>query len=431
MNVLRLQVHNIMRISDLDLDLDGHHLVLVGGKNGQGKTSAIKSLLMALCGKRDMDFPEVVLKEGEDHGYVKVDLSGDEDLGDLNGFTIELGFRRRRGGKIEESLRLLDSTGEQSPQPRKLLSDLYSLRAFDPLSFEKAKPKEQVEMIRELLGLDFTELDKEHGKVYARRTEVNRQLKELEGARKTMRVPLRAPKEKVKVSELLAEIDKAKEHNKAGQLLLTATDDSHAEIEKQKAIKEKLLAQLASCEQAIEKACLEHKKNHEKLEAFKPIDITPLKEKIDSAEQTNADFDQATKVKETDENIRKVQKLADELTYTLESIEADKQARIESAAWPVEGMAIDSEGVTLKGLPFVQASRAERIRTSVKIAMAMNPKLKLMVSENGSDCDVDTLKELESICAEQDYQLIMEFVTRSGADEELCAVVLEEGQAKE
>ena len=50
MNVLRLQVHNIMRISDLDLDLDGHHLVLVGGKNGQGKTSAIKSLLMALCG---------------------------------------------------------------------------------------------------------------------------------------------------------------------------------------------------------------------------------------------------------------------------------------------------------------------------------------------------------------------------------------------
>jgi hypothetical protein len=54
-----------------------------------------------------------------------------------------------------------------------------------------------------------------------------------------------------------------------------------------------------------------------------------------------------------------------------------------------------------------------------------------MVSQDGSDCDLDTLKQLEEICREEDYQLIMELVTRGKDDEGLCAVVFEDGQAKE
>jgi hypothetical protein len=31
MKVLTVQAHNVMRIADIDFDLDGHHLYLVGG----------------------------------------------------------------------------------------------------------------------------------------------------------------------------------------------------------------------------------------------------------------------------------------------------------------------------------------------------------------------------------------------------------------
>jgi hypothetical protein len=118
------------------------------------------------------------------------------------------------------------------------------------------------------------------------------------------------------------------------------------------------------------------------------------------------------------------------MTDALEDIKSKKQTAMEEAKWPVPGMSLDDNGVLLDGLPFEQASRAQRIRTSVKIEMAAKPKLRLMVSQDGSDCDMDTLNELEAICKENDYQLIMEFVTRSQADEELCAVVFEDGQAK-
>lgn len=430
MRVLNLKVHNILKVSDLDMSMDGHHLVLIGGKNGQGKTSAIRALLMALCGKRGMDFPDVVLKEGEDHGWVKVDLSGDEDLGDLQGLTIEMGFRRRRGGKIEESFRLLDSTGEEAPEPRKLLSSLYSLRAFDPLAFEKAKPKEQVELIRRLLGLDFEEEDKEYDRVFSERTQVNRQLKELEARRSAIRVPTNAPKEKVSVSTLVKELDAARDFNASVE-----REDDRLKSLRSKA--ESLAAKKAELAELLKKVDLEIEANSalvaDQLVIVKDlakIDTSAIQAKIESSEELNAAYDLKVSADQLDKQIRETVRKADDMTDALEDIKAKKQKAMEEAKWPVPGMSLDDNGVLLDGLPFEQASRAQRIRTSVKIEMAAKPKLRLMVSQDGSDCDMDTLNELEAICKENDYQLIMEFVTRSEADEELCAVVFEDGQAK-
>ena len=430
MRVLNLKVHNILKVSDLDMSMDGHHLVLIGGKNGQGKTSAIRALLMALCGKRGMDFPDVVLKEGEDHGWVKVDLSGDEDLGDLQGLTIEMGFRRRRGGKIEESFRLLDSTGEEAPEPRKLLSSLYSLRAFDPLAFEKAKPKEQAELIRRLLGLDFEDQDKEYDQVFAERTQVNRQLKELEARRSAIRVPSNAPKEKVSVGALVKELDAARELNANVDKESARVDELRAKVDQLNAKHLEAKALVAKLEADIETATDLYGKQCWAAENLAKIDTSAIQAKIESSEELNAAYDLKVSADQLDKQIRETVRKADGMTDALEDIRSKKQTAMEEAKWPVPGMSLDDNGVLLDGLPFEQASRAQRIRTSVKIEMAAKPKLRLMVSQDGSDCDMDTLNELEAICKENDYQLIMEFVTRSQADEELCAVVFEDGQAK-
>ena len=430
MRVLNLKVHNILKVSDLDMSMDGHHLVLIGGKNGQGKTSAIRALLMALCGKRGMDFPDVVLKEGEDHGWVKVDLSGDEDLGDLQGLTIEMGFRRRRGGKIEESFRLLDSTGEEAPEPRKLLSSLYSLRAFDPLAFEKAKPKEQAELIRRLLGLDFEDQDKEYDQVFAERTQVNRQLKELEARRSAIRVPSNAPKEKVSVGALVKELDAARELNANVDKESNRVDELRAKVDQLNAKHLEAKALVAKLEADIETATDLYGKQCWAAENLAKIDTSAIQAKIESSEELNAAYDLKVSADQLDKQIRETVRKADGMTDALEDIRSKKQTAMEEAKWPVPGMSLDDNGVLLDGLPFEQASRAQRIRTSVKIEMAAKPKLRLMVSQDGSDCDMDTLNELEAICKENDYQLIMEFVTRSQADEELCAVVFEDGQAK-
>ena len=51
MKVLNLKVKHILGLKELDLDLD-EGMILVGGANGQGKSSTLNALKMALCGKR-------------------------------------------------------------------------------------------------------------------------------------------------------------------------------------------------------------------------------------------------------------------------------------------------------------------------------------------------------------------------------------------
>ena len=68
------------------------------------------------------------------------------------------------------------------------------------------------------------------------------------------------------------------------------------------------------------------------------------------------------------------------------------------------------------------------IVASVKIGMAANPKLRLLVCQNGSDLDTDTLEVLDALLKENDFQMIVELVTRTEADEDLCAVVIKDGQ---
>ena len=69
MQVLKYEAHNVLGVKDVKFDLAGRHLFLVGGKNGQGKTSALTALVMALAGKSGMsDYPEIALRKGEKKG---------------------------------------------------------------------------------------------------------------------------------------------------------------------------------------------------------------------------------------------------------------------------------------------------------------------------------------------------------------------------
>jgi len=171
MQVLNYKAHNVLGIKDVDLAMEGKHLILIGGANGQGKTSALTALVMALAGKSGMEkYPEIPLRDGQRSGKITVELSGDLELHESDTLTAELTWRRKRGGEIDEQFRLLDSTGEEAPEPRTLLKRLFDLRAFDPLAFERLKPKEQATTVQRLLGLDLSKFDEERKQVYEDRT---------------------------------------------------------------------------------------------------------------------------------------------------------------------------------------------------------------------------------------------------------------------
>jgi energy-coupling factor transporter ATP-binding protein EcfA2 len=208
MKVLTYEARNVMRVSDVKFDLAGRHLYLIGGKNGQGKTSAITALLMALCGKSGFDYPEVALKDGEQKGWVKVKLSGDEELHEPEGLTIELFLRRKRDGQVIEEFHVLDSAGQEAPEPRTLLKRLCEMRGFDPLAFERMDKKAKRDLLAKLLGLDFTAEKAAHKKAYDERTRVGNDGKKLKAQYDAMPEHKDVPAAEISVTDLMAELEK-------------------------------------------------------------------------------------------------------------------------------------------------------------------------------------------------------------------------------
>lgn len=434
MRVISYSAHNILAVSDIRFDLDGRHLFLVGGKNGQGKSSALTALQMALCGRSGMDYPEIALKEGEDKGWVEVNLSGDEDVQEPTGLKVELFLRRKRSGQVVEEFRITDSAGEEAPEPRTYLKRLCESRGFDPLAFERLDKKAKRTTLQRLLGLDFTAEQKEFKRLYDERTLVNK-----EASRLNLKLD-ELPEHKdvtdsVSVAELMEELDQCRATKAANQkvrnsvaILQTELADVEREIADTKkqiaALEAKLLTQ-ESHQVTIEKKLDAATKE---VSTLVDPDESAIKAKINEAAEINAKVEQNKERQRVLEEARGKEAESENLTERMKEIEDSKDARLRAAKWPVPGLSLDEEGVLYNGLPFEQASKSQRVLASTKIGMALNPKLKLLVCQDGNDLDEDSMAALEQVLKENEFTMLCEVVTRTAADEDLCAVVIKDGK---
>ncbi len=110
----------------------------------------------------------------------------------------------------------------------------------------------------------------------------------------------------------------------------------------------------------------------------------------------------------------------------MEARNAAKAKAISAAKMPVPGLEFGEGEILLNGLPFDQGSDAERLRTSIAIAMAANPKLRVIRVRDGSLLDDDAMKLLGEMAETSDMQVWVE-VIQTGSE---VAVVMEDGMVK-
>jgi hypothetical protein len=98
---------------------------------------------------------------------------------------------------------------------------------------------------------------------------------------------------------------------------------------------------------------------------------------------------------EAAETVAKLAKERDDLTKVIETIDARKAEILGAAKLPVDGLSIDDEGITLNGVPFVQASGAERLRVALGLAIAASPALGDVWIRDGALLDEESLELVE------------------------------------
>lgn len=443
MKIASYSARNVMRVSEIDFNMQGRHLFLVGGKNNQGKTSAITALLMALCGRSGMDYPEISLKEGEDKGWVKVQLEGGD--GEPTGLTVELFLRRKRDGQVAEEFRVLDADGKETASPRTLLNRLCELRGFDPLSFERLDKKAKRDLLTKLLGLDLSAEKSAYKKAYDDRTLSGSEGKRLKAQYDGMPTYPGVPEQEVSVTELMAELERRQQLNGLNEAhrkkLKTIEDDyyRHGEsVKKSEEDVERAKAELTSLEVALTKArenasavAADVAEQHKFVSGLSDHNEKEVQDQIKASSEINAKVRANAAKKAAESSLTTKRTEYETLNKACETIQESMKQKLQSAPWPVPGLSLDDEGVLLDGLPIEQASKSRRIDVSVEIGMALNPKLKLLVCQDGGDLDTDSLAALGKKLEQRDYQMLLELVTRTAEDEALCQVIVRDGAVVE
>jgi hypothetical protein len=154
-----------------------------------------------------------------------------------------------------------------------------------------------------------------------------------------------------------------------------------------------------------------------------PIDITPIRAKLEDAEGHNEKVRLRKECLALMEQFEAKQAEHDTLTEAIESRRALRARVIGNAKMPVEGLGFGEGEVLFNELPLDQASGAQQLRVALGIAMAQEPQLRVIRITNGSLLDESSMKIVREMASDRGYQVWIERVDTSGS----VGVYLEEG----
>ncbi|GAA3289134.1 AAA family ATPase [Arthrobacter citreus] len=392
--IIKLEANNFKRLRAVEISPDGN-LVVIAGRNGQGKTSVLDAITAALGGNNAKTLPRPI-RDGEDKASIVLET---EDLivtRTFSGTTSKLTVKGKDGATFSKGQAKLDQ----------LLGRL----SLDPLAFTQLSDKEQLATLIDLVDLPFdpTKLEAERAKVFAERTDVNRRVKELQGQAAQYTIPADVPAEEVSVSALLSQYREAQDAERGQRNDHDELRNAIQQVEAIDAQIQQLQAKRAEWIKDMEVAAYT-------IAAHPELpDLEAIQSQIDTAEQVNSNVRAAQGHRQIVERLTTLQGDAEFLTAQLAAIEKRKAEGLAAATFPVDGLGFDTDGVTYQSVPFKQASGAEQLRVSLAMAIALNPGLKVIRIADGSLLDSTNLQLIEEMAVANDYQVWIEMVDESG-----------------
>ncbi|MHB9105787.1 MAG: AAA family ATPase [Armatimonadota bacterium] len=421
---------NLMRVRSVAVTFGkDKNLILIGGRNAQGKSSFVDGVEWAFTTGKISDR---LIHDGAKRGEEEIALMDDD--GQIVYYVQKIA--RPSGTDVT----VLDKDRKAIPGPREWLDDMTDKGyGFDPAAFAKqcdTAPgrRQQFETLKRLLGLDFTAHDAERLKVYNERTGVNNQVKSLQAQLAATTFYQEAPAEEISLQDLSQQLHAASQQqvdlNALRQKFLARQE---AALAKRARIKEvydeaqRLLQQVAILEKeadAEDLALLEIKAAGQKL-AAEVVDPKPLQAQLATLETTNHQVRENLKHTLLKEQLAEEEAKAQEMTATLERMDKEKMEQLAAAPMPIPGLSLDEEQqiVLYNGRPLSVASSAEKLRVSVAMGIAMLKRLKVILVREGSNLDNENLRVVGEMAHAAGVQVFTERVGFDGA-----TFVLEDGE---
>lgn len=407
---------NFKGLKEVDLDFRHHgHLIIFGGDESAGKSTAMEILKVTLYGKENC--PTQPIRKGEKEAWTETRF---KNLIARRVFTT-------RGTR-------LDVKAKRDLPPQEWLTKLFGIDkakalSVNPLDLFDLPQKQLVDKLQRAVGLDFKKLDEKRQDLYDLRHDLNRTIRNLSERVEAIESQPDAPDQPIVIADLLEERVRREEINRENRAteqrlsnlrmeasisykVVHKTENEIAELEAE------LLAKrdhLAGLEEAHERLIARGKETAAKAEALVDADLQEIDDQLASAEEQNAKLrmnqERATLVEQG--KIKAMDAVV--LSSRIKTIDEKKAAALAGAQFSIEGLMFDEEHVLFNGIDIRQASRTEKIRMGVALVLALNPKAPAIIIDEGTGLSAESLEVLAEL-GEQYQKYILVGRTSKGSE---------------
>lgn len=403
----KLEIENVKRVKAVKLEPSENGLTIIGGDNGQGKTSVIDAIAWALGGDR----------------YRPSQAQRNESIIPPNlHIVMNNGLIVERKGKNSD-LKVTDPSGKKAGQ--QLLNEFVEQLALDLPKFMESSNKEKANILLKIIGVgeQLTALEKEESELYNERLVLGRVADQKKKYAKEQVYYPDAPRELVSPTELIRQqqdILAKNGENQRKREQVTRLQGSVAfleqEVEAMKVKFRKKEEELAEAKTSLNIAMMSAQDLQDESTAELEANIANIEE-INRKVRANLDKEKA------EEDAKEYERQYADMSKQIEDVRQKKIDLLTSAELPLSGLSVADGELIYNGQKWDNMSGADRLKVSAAIVRKLNPKCGFVLMDKLEQMDLRTLQEFGKWLQQEDLQVI---ATRVSTGEE-CSIIIEDG----
>lgn len=392
-----LQIENVKRVHAVELEPVQNGLTIIGGDNGQGKTSILDGIAWCLG--------------GEKHRPTQAQNT-DSVLPPMLKITLSNGLIVERKGK-NSSLTVTDPSGQKAGQT--LLNCFVEQFALNLPKFINSSNSEKAEILLKIIGVgdELRKLNQEENSLYQERHYIGRDRDQKQKYADELIFYPNMPEMPVSAHELIMRQQEILGKNAKNQQLRKERDLWQERLAK--AQNDLLEAQRnfeiasKSAENLIDESTAEIEEDIKRIDDINRKVRANL-DKIAAQETAKNLFDKYNNLTEKIEDVRKV-----------------RRELLDNASLPLEGLSVQDGELTYNSQKWDCMSGAEQLKVATAIVRALNPNCGFVLIDKLEQMDRKTLDDFGKWLESQNLQAI---ATRVSSGDE-CSIIIEDGYVKQ
>lgn len=402
--ITTFEAENVKRIKAVQIEPAEKGLTVIGGDNGQGKTSVLDSIAWALGGDRFRP-SQPQRAESVIPPSIKVTLS--------NGLIVE------RNGK-NSSLKVIDPSGNRGGQ--QLLNSFVEQLALDLPRFMSASGKEKAQVLLKIIGIgdQLYALDRKESELYNERLAVGRIADQKKATAKELPFYENCPDEPVSASELIRQQQDILAKNGENARKRARKEEIHKEIESLTEKIRTLQDRFEKVEQDYLVACKDAEDLHDE-------STEALESNIKEIDQLNAKIRTNAVRLAAEREAKNMSDQYDGLTAQIEDVRKQRMDLLDGAQMPLPGLSVEKGELTYRGQAWDNMSSAEQLQVATAIVRKLNPECGFVLLDKLEQMDLNTLREFSAWLEGEGLQAI---ATRVSTGDE-CSILIVDGMSVE